>query len=61
MGHAARMVMRNSYNILIRKIEGRIPLGKFRRDRIILKWNFEKCLGVWIGIIWLKIICCRLL
>jgi hypothetical protein len=43
-GHVARMgEMRNAYNILVGKPEGKSPFGRSRRDRkIILKWILER-------------------
>jgi len=38
------------------KPEGRRPLGKPRRRWIILRWIVKKCgVGVWTGLIWLRI------
>jgi hypothetical protein len=44
--------MRNSYRILVRKLEGKRP----RCERIVLKWMLGK-LGrkLWTGFIWLRI------
>jgi hypothetical protein len=57
-GHAACMgEMRNAYNILVGKSEGKRPLGRLGIDgKIILEW----ILGiygewVWTGFTWLRI------
>jgi hypothetical protein len=57
LGHVVCMgEMRNAYNILFRKPEGR-PLGRpTHRWKIILEWILGKLVGkVWTGVIWLKI------
>jgi hypothetical protein len=49
--------MRNSYNILVRKSEGEIPLGRLRcRDgRTMLELILDVLGGkVWIGFVWLR-------
>jgi hypothetical protein len=49
--------MRNSYNTLVGKPEGKRPLERRRcRWGIILKWILGKYRGkVWAGFIWFKI------
>jgi hypothetical protein len=49
--------MRNVYNILVGKSEGKRPLGRLDVDgRIILKWTLGKQgLGMWIGFMLLRI------
>jgi hypothetical protein len=44
--------MRNEYTILVGTLEGKIPLGRRRR-----RWGIigRLGLGVWIGLIWLRI------
>ena len=57
-GHVARMGERRSVNrVLVRKPEGKRPLGRpRRRGRIIFKWIFRKWdVGVWTGLNWLRI------
>jgi hypothetical protein len=48
---------RNAYKILVRKPEGKRPLGRHkRRWGIIGTWILKKWLvRVWIGCIWLRI------
>jgi hypothetical protein len=41
-GHVTRMGKRNTYTLLVRKPEGRRPLGKPRRRWIILRWFLER-------------------
>jgi hypothetical protein len=57
-GHVARMgEVSNAYSILIGKPEGRRPLGRPRRrwkDNIQMDLR-EMGLGMWIGLIWLRI------
>jgi hypothetical protein len=56
-GHVARMVeRRNAYRILMRKSEGRIPLGNQHVGGwTILKWILERSNWIWIGLIWLRL------
>jgi hypothetical protein len=58
VGHVARMgEKRNAYRLLVRKPEGRRPLGRprhrcfdnVRMDFVEVGW------GVWAGLIWLRI------
>jgi hypothetical protein len=51
-GHVARMVKeRGVYGVLVRKPEGKRPLG-----RVILGWIFRKWdVEVWTGLGWLRI------
>jgi hypothetical protein len=57
-GHVARMGEgRNVYRILVRRSEGKRPLGKQRRrweDGIKMDLREIRC-GVWNGFIWLRI------
>jgi hypothetical protein len=46
---------RGAYRIFVGRPEGRQPLGRPRRRRIILKWIFEKWDGAWTGLSWLRI------
>jgi hypothetical protein len=57
VGHVARMrERRGAYNVLMRKLQGKRPIGNPLVDgRIILKWIFEKWNGAWTGLIWLII------
>jgi hypothetical protein len=57
-GHVARMGEgRGAYRILVRRLEGRRPLGRPRRrweDNI--KMDFSRSgMGAWTGLIWLRI------
>jgi hypothetical protein len=57
-GVVARMgEKRNAYKLLVRKPEGKRPLGRPRRRWwIILWWIMERWYGVmWIGLVWLRI------
>jgi hypothetical protein len=57
-GHVARMVERRYvYRVLVRRPEGKKPLGTLRsRWGIILRWIFKKWDGeTWTGLIWLRI------
>jgi hypothetical protein len=56
-GHVARTgEKRGAYRILVRRPEGRRPLGKPRRrweDNI--KMDFKMWVGAWAGLSWLRI------
>jgi len=57
-GHVARMEeRRDAYRVLVRKPEGKRPLGRPRLDgMIILKWIFRKRVVVaWTGSSWIRI------
>jgi hypothetical protein len=57
VGHTARKgEMRNAYNVLVVKHEGKRPLVDLSVDgRIILEWISRKqCGKVWTGCIWLR-------
>jgi len=56
-GHVARMGERRGvYRILVGKPDGKRPLGRPKRGRIILRWTFRKWdVGVWTGSSWLRI------
>jgi hypothetical protein len=57
-GHVARMgEKRNVYTLLVGKPEGKRPLERPRRNWIDnIKINFlETVLGVWTGLVWLRI------
>jgi hypothetical protein len=58
VGHVARLeAMRNAYNILVGKSEGKRPLRRSRLDgRIILEW----ILGKYGGKLWTGFICARI-
>ena len=45
------------YRVLVRKLEGKRPLGRLREDgKIILRWSCSKWnVGVWTGSSWLRI------
>jgi hypothetical protein len=47
---------RNAYRLLVGKPEGKRPLGRPRREWIILEWILERWDGVmWTGLVWLRI------
>ena len=56
-GHVARMGERRGvYRILVGKPDGKRPLGRPKRGRIILRWTFRKWdVGIWTGSSWLRI------
>jgi hypothetical protein len=56
-GQVARTIeLRNAYNILIEKSEGKRPLGKTRSRWGMLEYIVEKRGGMmWTGFIWLRI------
>jgi hypothetical protein len=57
-GHVARMREgRVVYRVLVRKPEGKRPLGRRRRRwGIIVRWIFMKWdVGIWTGLSWLRI------
>jgi hypothetical protein len=56
-GHVARVgERRGAYMVLVEKPEVRNRLEGLCVDgRIILKWIFKKWVGVWTGLIWLRI------
>jgi len=42
-GHVARMGEgRGVYRVLVRRLEGKRPLGRPRRERITLRWNLGR-------------------
>jgi hypothetical protein len=58
VGHVARVgEVRGAYNILVGRPEGRRPLGRPRRRlENNIKIDLRKYgLGMWIGLIWLRI------
>jgi hypothetical protein len=54
VGNVARMGEINSYEVLVVKPEGKIPLG-ISRSRWILNRLRKQCSKVCIGFIWLKL------
>jgi hypothetical protein len=56
-GHVARMgEKRNGYRLLVRRPEGKKPLGRPRRRWIILGWILKRWDGVMLtGLVWLRI------
>jgi hypothetical protein len=48
---------RDTYRLLVGKLEGKRPIGRSRRRWvIILSWIFERQDGmVWTGLVWLRI------
>jgi len=61
MGHVEVIRERRGvYGVLVRKPEGKRPLGRPRhRWEKMLRWIFRKCdVGVWTGPNWLRIRTC---
>jgi hypothetical protein len=56
-GHVAcREEKRNIYRILVKKPEGKRPLGRSRRRCMDVEWIIESLDGVvWAGLTWLRI------
>jgi hypothetical protein len=57
VGHVVRMGDRtNAYRVLVRRPDGKRPLGNLGVGGIILKWMFKKYEGeIGSGLIWLRI------
>jgi hypothetical protein len=48
--------VRNAYNILVRKLEGKRPLGRPRhRWEVNIRMDLREIGWVWTGFIWLRI------
>jgi hypothetical protein len=58
-GHVARMgEERGAYRVLVRRPEGRRPLGRPRRRWVDIKMDLQEVRwvgGAWPGLIWLRI------